>query len=296
MAIFIAPIGVRVEHVKTWLKEEARDVDTLWLVHSKKGVKANFPEIAKTLEKELLQVYSKIKIKKIEIENALSVDPTMDAIHKIIQKEEDSDSSLSRKDFVINITGGTNISAAAAILAATFYGTRAHYVREPQKNDPRNKKYVDELPVQPIGMAKLNQNQLKVLKIIAENIYEIPNTPNGKDRKETEGSITRSDLLKKLGWDKMIKGTVSRREGNTRLLGITKKLEESRLISKIPYTEYYVDLNEHLRTKEKFDGTYYTKVKNEDYEPKWIIVKNEKEVRYEITAAGKRKARDAFMF
>ena len=39
MTIFIAPIGVKTDHVKGWLKEESRDVTTLWLIHSKKSPK-----------------------------------------------------------------------------------------------------------------------------------------------------------------------------------------------------------------------------------------------------------------
>jgi len=64
MAIFIAPIGTHTEHVKGWLKEESRDVDTLWLIHSKKNSKWDFPQIAKKLEKELNRAYPQITIKK----------------------------------------------------------------------------------------------------------------------------------------------------------------------------------------------------------------------------------------
>lgn len=297
MAIFIAPIGVHTEHIKTWLKEEARDVNTLWLIHSKKNAKYDFPKITSDLEKDLKKAYPQIKIKKKEIDSPFSVDPTMDAIHEIIRKEEDADSSLIRKEFVINITGGTNISAAAAILGATFYGTRAHYIREPQKGDSRNTRYVDELPVQPLGIAKLNENQLNVLKTISDNTYEIPDTPTGLDSKTMEGSIERSDLLKKLGWSSLAKDSAyKRKEGETRLLGITKKLESAGLIQKISFTEKYVDENADKKTKTILDQGYSKKVANPDYKPKWKLVKNEKEVRYQVTASGKRKARDAFMF
>lgn len=297
MTILIAPIGVHTEHVKGWLKEESRDVDTLWLIHSKKSPKWNFPKIAKNLEKDLSKAYPQITIKKKTIDNAFSEDPTIDAILEIILEEEENDPSLIRKEFVVNITGGTNIVAAATILAATFYGTRAHYVKEPQKGDSRGSKYVYELPIQPIGIARLNENQLKVLKVISESEYEIENTPRSIDSKKTLGSISRTNLLEKLGWAKSVKGSnIPRKEGNTRLLGITKKLEESQLITKIHFTEYYEDQNENKKFKTIYEDGYAKKIKNEKYSPDWKIVKNEKEVRYEITAAGKRKARDAFMF
>lgn len=297
MTVFIAPIGVHTEHVKGWLKEESKDVDTLWLIHSKKNLKFDFPKITKKLEKELSAAYPQIKIKKKVIDSAFSEDPTIDAILEIILKEEEDDPSLIRKDFVVNITGGTNIVAAAAILAATFYGTRAHYIREPQKGDPRRTKYVYELPIQPIGIAKLNQNQLDVLKIISDSTYEIDDTSGGQDSKKIDGSINRAKLLEKLGWAKPVRGSkFPRREGNTRLLGITKKLREAGLIDQIDYTEFYEDQNESKKTKVVYEDGYAKKIKNEKYVPDWKLVKNEREVRYQITASGKRKARDAMVF
>ncbi len=297
MAIFIAPIGTHTEHVKGWLKEESRDVDTLWLIHSKKNIKFDFPKIAKKLEKDLNAAYPQITIKKKIIESAFSEDPTIDAILEIIRKEEDDDSSIIRKDFVVNITGGTNIIAAATILAATFYGTRAHYVKEPQKGDPRGTKYVYELPIQPIGIARLNQNQLDVLKIIADSTYEINDVPKGLDNKKTPGSITRFKLLQKLGWAKPVKGSkFPRREGGTRLLGITKKLRDAGLVEQIDFIEFYKDQNESKKSKIVYQDGYAKKVENKKYVSDWKILRNEREVRYEITAAGKRKARDALMF
>ena len=296
MSIFIAPIGIHTEHVKGWLKEESRDVEKLWLIHSKKNLKYDFPKIAKKLERELNTVYPQIIIKKKIIDSAFSEDPTIDAILKIIQEEEE-DPSIIRKEFVVNITGGTNIVAAATILAATFYGLRAHYVREPQKGDPKRTKYVYELPIQPIGIAKLNQNQLDVLKIIADSTYEIDDTPKGFDNKKVNGSITRFKLLQKLGWEKPLKGSkYPKRVGDTRLLGITKKLRVAGLIEQIGYTEYYEDQNQPQKFKIVYESEYAKKVENKKYFPDWRILKNEKEIKYEITAAGKRKARDMFMF
>jgi hypothetical protein len=60
------------------------------------------------------------------------VNVTVDAIYEIILKTEENDPSLIRQDFVINTTGGTNAMGAGALLCAAIYGTKAHYVREPQ--------------------------------------------------------------------------------------------------------------------------------------------------------------------
>ena len=53
MTIFIAPIGLTTEHVKTWLAEESRGVHILWLIHSKKGEETDFVKIAEQLKNDL---------------------------------------------------------------------------------------------------------------------------------------------------------------------------------------------------------------------------------------------------
>jgi hypothetical protein len=296
LVILIAPIGLVTEHIKTWLQEVGSSSHKLWLLHSKKNSKNNFPLIASKLEKDLLRSYRKLEIKKKEIKDAFSVNHTIDIIHEIILNEEETDPSLIRRDFVINITGGTNAMGAAALLAATLYGTKAHYVREPQKEDPKDEKYVDDLPVFPIAMAKLNENQLKVLKIISESDYEIEGGPAALDKRRIHGSITRTRLLKRLCWDSPVKTTkFMRREGNTRLLGITKKLEDAGLIMKVPYTERYVNIAMNSRSVVE-GGVYTRRIEDHTIPDKWILKRNDKELRFEITSAGRRRARDTLMF
>lgn len=143
---------------------------------------------------------------------------------------------------------------AAALLSATLFGTKAYYVRQPQKEDPRGKTYVDELPVLPIGTAKLNKNQLQVLKVISESYYEIEGGPDRLDKRRIDGSIARRKLIEKLGRDKPVRDSkFSRKEGNTRLLGIKKKLIEAGLINKIPFTERYY--NTHLEKMTSLNGS-----------------------------------------
>ena len=295
MTIFIAPIGVKTDHVKGWLKEESRDVTTLWLIHSKKSSKYDFPKLAKKLEKDLKLSYPQIEIKKAILENAFREDPTIDAILTIILDEEKHDPSLLRNEFVVNITGGTNAVAAGAVLAATFYGTRAQYVLEPQKGDSRKTKYVYELPIRPIGIANMNQNQLDVLKIIAESTYEIEDTPKNLDSHKTDGCITRNKLLEKLGWDKKDENS-SRKLGATKLTAIAKKLKASGNIEQINFIETYVDKNFDKKEITNISHGYTSKTKNKKHRANWEIVKNTNEVRYVVTAAGKRQARDSLMF
>jgi Family of unknown function (DUF6293) len=295
LVILIAPIGIKTDHIKIWLREEKRSIYVLWLIISKKDEKTDFPGIAKKLEEDLTRSYDGLIVKRRVIDDPLSVDPTIDAIYQIILDEEQNDPSLIRKDFAVNITGGTNAMGAAALLSATLFGTKAYYVRHPQKDDPRGKTYVDELPVLPIGTAKLNKNQLQVLKVISERYYEIEGGPDRLDKRRINGSIARRKLIEKLGWDKPVRDSkFSRKEANTRLLGITKKLVEAGLINKIPFTEKYV--NTAARTKTTIKDGYVTQTDDNNIHENWIIAKNDKEVRFEVTPAGKRQARNAFMF
>ncbi len=79
-------------------------------------------------------------------------------------------------------------------------------------------------------------------------------------------------------------------------MGITKKLREAGLIDQIDYTEFYEDQNESKKTRVVYEDGYAKKIKNEKYLADWKLMKNEREVRYQITASGKRKARDALVF
>ena len=68
MTIFIAPIGTHPDFVKTWLKEESRNLAKLWLIHSPVGTD-DFPKKAKKLSSELKKSYpyvSSLKILKMK--------------------------------------------------------------------------------------------------------------------------------------------------------------------------------------------------------------------------------------
>ena len=308
MTIFISPIGVTTDHVKGWLAEESRGVQILWLIHSKKG-KTDFPKIAKKLKKDLQSAYPRLKIKLKTIDSAFEIDPTMDAISEIFHKEMDDRNALTSKEFTLNITGGTNVMAAATMISATWHNTKAHYVLEPQKDDPADKKYVLDLPVKSRGIARMNENQLNTLKIINDSNYHIENTPEGIEPETTEGSITRQNLLEKIN-DLKEKKKTNKQASKTkvRLEYIIKQLEKAGLIEKIGFVEYYVYKDEKGRQKKLERNTVVQKknkklsveIKTEKgiefIEWPLNIERNEKLSRYQITAAGRRTARDAYMF
>jgi hypothetical protein len=83
--------------------------------------------------------------------DAFDLEQIINTILTTIHNEIEENPSLSKRDFVINITGGTNLMAAAASTAAYFSGSRVLYVMHRAKfrskfsgDDP-----VKELPIPP---------------------------------------------------------------------------------------------------------------------------------------------------
>ena len=322
MKIFISPIGKTTEHVKTWLAEES-GVQILWLIHSKKD-KTDFPKIAKKLKKELQSAYPRLKIKLKTIDSAFVIDPTMDAISEIIHKEKDDDHASVPSEFTLNITGGTNAMAAATMISATWYGTKAHYVLEPQKGDPEDTQYVTDLPVKSIGTARMKDNQLTILKMIDKSNYKIPNTPKGISKKDidiTKGSITRKNLLEKIDSNSKTEKTNNKKTINKRSLEtIAKALEKDGYIESIKGVEQYVYKDKYGKEKilvtddkDKSDKDKADKItiqkKNDKYSVEIKTLKGVEFIewplktridgsmlRYLITPAGKRAAHESIMF
>jgi hypothetical protein len=323
MKIFISPIGKTTEHVKTWLAEES-GVQILWLIHSKKD-KTDFPKIAKKLKKDLQSAYPRLKIKLKTIDSAFEIDPTMDAISEVIHKEKDDDHASVPSEFTLNITGGTNAMAAATMISATWYGTKAHYVLEQQPEDPDDKPCVVDLPVKTLGTARTKDIQLKILKKINESEYWIENTPEGiskKDRDIIKGSITRKNLLKQ------VKEFKENKNKTVRLENSTKVLEEAGYIESINDVAQYVYKNKYGKEKilasdkkddkddddkdddkkkntvkiniQKKNNKYYVEMETQkgvefvEWPLKTRI--DRKQLRYKITPAGKRTSREAIMF
>ena len=296
MTIFIAPIGTHPDFVKTWLKEESRNLAKLWLIHSPVG-RDDFPKKAKKLSSELKKSYPDLKIELKVMNDAFTIDPVMDAITEIINQEEDNDPMLLREEIVINITGGTNVVAAGAMNSANYYQTKCHYVLIKQDDDPKNKRLVREVPISAKPKSDLIVSQLKVLRGINDSDYFIPNTPKGLDPKITVGSIKNNILLEQLGWDKKQKG---KRDGRTRLGEILKVLEKNKLVEKIDYTELYQlpngtklpfdaemdNSSKKLQVKVTIDG------KSNFYPWPLSIVKNNRETRWFITPEGRRECKN----
>jgi ribosomal protein S6E (S10) len=322
MTILIAPVGENPDHVKSWLVEVGHNATKLHLIHSKKG-KVDYPQKAKQCQKDIEKTFQRIEIKRTVIDDALSIEPTFDVITKIIDEERKADEAdgykqnLVNGDFILNITGGTNAMGAATMLAATFLQTRAQYVLQKMPGDPKGLQYVRELPIKSVNMAKTNENQLEILKIIAEHEFKIENTPSNLDVSPTIGKITRQELMKIFNENAVKKAKKQKKKFKkltpSSLSGITDKLQAAKLIESEPYVEYYVlpnntkynenscSLDLTSKPPQVIYGEKRRHLGQENTIPrfaKWPLplVKDKNGVTYTITGIGKTQSRYSYLF
>ena len=286
MVVHIAPIGEHTEHVIEWLRE-ITPVKKIHLLHSKTDT--NLVKNAKKLEKRIKDDYPGVTVSRIIIENPWNLDDTMDAITQIIYDEREND--VENYEIAINVTGGTNVMAAAAILAATRHGTKAYYVLNRRKN-PNLESYVDQLPIPPIGIVKMNQTQQQVLQLIAGGKFvrleqsKVQDTMTANWKKSTKevyddtitGSMTNIQLLKLMKLDKSIdyKGGRTIKKGATKIRAVVKELER----------KGYITIHKEIPALET------TSLGGGRTTTKKISIS---QVMYNITRSGSRQARDAMM-
>ena len=169
MIVHIAPIGESTGHVLEWIRE-VTPVTKIYLIHSKKSKETNFPKKAKELEKDIHKIRPSAEVIMKVIGNSFNIDDTYDAINEIINVER-VENKIENYEIAINVSGGTNVMAAAAILAATMKCTKAYYVLDERKN-PGQDNYVVELPIPLINTGKMNKTQQEVLRLISEGTFE----------------------------------------------------------------------------------------------------------------------------
>ena len=169
MVVHIAPIGESTGHVLEWIRE-VTPVTKIYLIHSKKSKETDFPKKARELEKDIHKIRPSAEVIMKVIENSFNIDDTYDAINEIINVER-VENKIENYEIAINVSGGTNVMAAAAILAATMKCTKAYYVLDERKN-PGQDNYVVELPIPLINTGKMNETQQEVLRLISEGTFE----------------------------------------------------------------------------------------------------------------------------
>jgi hypothetical protein len=168
MVIHIALIGRNPEHIWDGLKELS-PVEKLYLLHSPSTPKDNFVEIARGAKEEIQKNFCNTILVKINAFDMISVWNTID---KIVTDEMNEDAMLSPRDFAINVTGGTNLMAAASTVAAILTGCKAYYVYDRRREKGR-KKYIEELPIPPINILRsLSNSHQKILRAISNSIFE----------------------------------------------------------------------------------------------------------------------------
>ena len=168
MVVHIAAIGTETGHVTEWFRDGS--VEKIYLLHSKKTAEVDFPKKARDLEKQIKKLYPGVEIIKRVIENAFNLDDTQNVITEIIYYERNKN-NVENQEIAINVTGGTKVQAAAAVLSAYKHGTKAYYILNRNKNK-NLKEYVDPLPIPSMNIGKMNETQQKVLRLISEGTFE----------------------------------------------------------------------------------------------------------------------------
>ena len=170
-------IGQTVENVMFAASDRALSQKRrIYLIHSPNQKKAS--DVPKPLP---LKKYAQETKKKIEAGNPATTvilkelgkngafnEETISIIKNIVDEEKRMEDWISPKQICINITGGTNMMAACAALAAMFNKTQAYYVK--------NKNFNPELTtfISKIGLAKL-ENNTELTKEEKEILYQIKN-------------------------------------------------------------------------------------------------------------------------
>ena len=181
--------------------------DKLYILYTKDESDFKFEVEAKNLKKKIEDVY-KVSTSLLKVD-AFDMDQIIKTILCTIQAERKK-SSLTKKDFIINITGGTKLMVAAASTAAYLAGSRVFYVMDSSKY--RGEDIVKELPM-PIRPEDDNKgNTSKTTSIVLEKIKKL-------------GKCTNNMIIEEMRKDPRLKK-------NQRLDYHLKKLEANNLISR----------------------------------------------------------------
>ena len=300
MVVHIAAIGTETGHVTEWLRNGS--VEKIYLLHSKKTAEVDFPKKARELEKQIKEQYPDCIILKRVIENAFNLDDTQDAISEIVYNERDK--GVLNQEIAINVTGGTNIQGAAAVLSAFKHGTKAYYILNRRKNKNLNN-YVEELPIPSIGIVNMNKTKQEVLQLIYEGRFvrleqeKVTDDITKKLKTRTKsvygdkatGKITNIQLLETMPRHDKKTGKIIGKQSDQKDYGAGRihKIGTAKIgavVKKLKKDGYII-------IHDKISGIEKIHLGGGRYGPdKPITVK---QVMYEITPAGRRQARDKMM-
>jgi len=167
MVIHIALVGRESGHIWNGLKEII-PVDKLYLLHSANDDFFKYADEAKKLKEEVEKRFCPTVLVKI---NPFEMTNIMDVIDKIVNDEiKNSDYQLNTFEFAVGVTGGTNIMASGATIAAMLTGTKAYYVQDSRKL--KRKKYTEFLPIPPINIIRsLTKSHQKILQTLEKGVF-----------------------------------------------------------------------------------------------------------------------------
>jgi hypothetical protein len=303
MVVHIAPIGRETAHVIEWLRSGS--VQKIYLLHSRKTAKVDFPKKARDLEKQIKKMYPGVEIIKRVIENAFNLDDTQDAISEIFYYET-KDNKVQNQEITINVTGGTNVQGAAAVLSAFKHGTKADYILDRRINKNLDS-YIVPLPIPSIGIVNVNKTQQEVLQLIFEGRflrYEQEKVTDEITKKlktitkpvydvKATGKITNIQLLETMPIRDKKTGEITGYHDESKDYGKKQKRSTKKGSSKIGAVVKELERKGYIIIHPRIPALEKMPLGGGRYGPdKKISISK---VMYEITPAGRRQAKDEMM-
>ena len=224
ITVLIALIGKHPQHVERFIGERGHSLKRVYLLHTcdkdqppsrdgnddedvctecGRGGLIDYGELANKFVKKLQRKYkpdkgkpkSGIKIISKTYQDAHDLWELQDRITDIV--EEEKDNGVLEKNIALEISGGTNIGAAAQIFAIYNLEIIPFYVdNKPDEND----EWVRPI-ITPDNWGKTLSEPAKQLLIdIVDSEFTVKakgfsETPNGEDPRPVKGQITRHDLI-----------------------------------------------------------------------------------------------------
>jgi hypothetical protein len=194
----------------------------LFILHTENQPDYKYDSEANALKAKITSEYN-IPVVLLRV-GAFDMTGILNTILGTILKEKESNSTLTKKDFAINITGGTKLMVSAASTAAHLAGSRLYYVMESTKyrgDDP-----VIELPLPARPENDNRGNTSKTTAIILEKIKKLGKCNNmmlleevQKDRrlKKNQRIQYHLDKLREMDLISITHGWEYMREGKTKV-------------------------------------------------------------------------------
>ena len=217
ITVLIALIGKHTEHVVHFIREKQTNLEKIYLLHTcdkdqppsrdgnvgesvcKKCGRGGLIDYGKLADKFVKKLKRKhepdITIIPVPYQDAHDINELQERITDIV--EEEKDNGVLLKNIALEISGGTNIAAAAQIFAIYNLEIVPFYVdNKPDEND----EWVRPI-ITPDNWGKTLSEPAKQLLIdIVDSEFTVKakgfsETPNGEDPRPVKGQITRQDLI-----------------------------------------------------------------------------------------------------